>query len=91
MLGFIARLLGVDTAIVWIIVALLGIASAGGLFFIVRDMGADAARIEQERRNNEAGIQGGEARLTRADCVRCGGVYHFDTRRCDGPPACYGD
>ena len=91
MIPLIARALGINTALAWLAVVVLAIGALGGIYLTIKGMGADEARLEQERRNNEAGIKGGGARLTRAECVRCGGVYIFDTGRCDGPPACFGE
>lgn len=84
MIVAIAKLLGINRLIVT--AGLIGLAAAGvwGVYAYVKHQGAEEVRTELREKNNEAGIAGSEARMSRADCHRRGGMYDFRTGKCSG-------
>ncbi len=87
MLAFIANALGINRAFVWIGAVMLAAGVIWGVYEFIKHQGADEVRSEIERQNNEAGLKGGEARLSRRDCVDAGGVWDFRAGKCAGPAA----
>ena len=70
--------------VTWAAIGLVGAGVAFGGYELVKHIGAADVRAQIERQDNEAGLNGSAARLSRRDCVGRGGVYQFDTGLCEG-------
>jgi hypothetical protein len=85
---WLASRLGIGSAlasvITWAALALAASGAAWGGYELIKHRGAAQVRTEIERQNNEAGIKGGEARLSRRDCNDRGGVHDFRRGVCTG-------
>jgi hypothetical protein len=85
---WLASRLGIGNALAsiisWAVIALVVSGAVWGGYELIKHRGADQVRTEIERQNNEAGIKGGEARLSRRDCNDRGGVYDFRRGVCTG-------
>jgi hypothetical protein len=80
----IAATLGVNKLLVWGALVVVALGVVFGIYKGIENHGADRVRAEVDRQNSRAGAAGGEARMSRGDCVDAGGVYHFDTGKCSG-------
>lgn len=70
--------------VTWAAIGLIGAGVVFGGYELVKHIGAADVRAQIERQDNEAGLNGSTARLSRRDCVDRGGVYQFDTGLCQG-------
>lgn len=78
---------GLAKLIVWAgLILAAGVVVVGG-YELIKHRGAEEVRNQIKEQNDEAGLAGSGARLSRRDCVAAGGVYHFDTGVCAGVEA----